>query len=138
MRWLAIVLPLVVLAMASPAPAQNPNSVDGRTPAFSVSISPGEVTATPEMWFYEQYLRQRMDPKTAVRERAEFKAAQRDRRIAARKWFGFSNIRPSASADPYNGDYSPVWSSNNASSPYQWNGVGSPLVVVRPGTASTY
>lgn len=136
MKWLAIALPLVVLTMAEPAPAQN--AANRGTPAFSVSVSPGEVTATPEMWFYEQYLRRRMDPKTAVRERAEFKAAQRDRRIAARKWFGFSNARPTASSDPYNGDYSPKWSSNNSRYPYQWNGVGTPLVVIRPESRSTY
>jgi len=134
MKWLVIALPLVALLMAAPASAANPGSGSA---GLSVGISPGEITATPEMWFYEQNLRQWQDPNTAVRQRAEAKANQRQQRIAARQWFGFSNARPTASADPYHGDYSPRWSSNNSHYPFQWNGVGSPMVVLRPETRIT-
>ncbi len=65
------------------------------------SISPGELKATPEMWFYEQYMRQYQDPKMAVRANAEFQADQRQRRLEAMHWFGFSNSRPRACSDPY-------------------------------------
>ena len=58
------------------------------------SISPGEIKATPEMWFYEQYMRQYQDPKMAVRANAEFKADQRQRRLAAMHWFGFRTAGP--------------------------------------------
>jgi hypothetical protein len=92
-------------------------------------ISPGEVRATPEMWFYEQYRREYQDPKMAVRRNAEYRAAQRQQRLAALKWFGFSNQRPRASSDPFNSDWSPAWSSNNPVYPYRWTGVGWPWTV---------
>ena len=135
MRWMVIAFPLVVLLMVVPAPAADPG---GAAAEFSVGISPGEIAPTPEMWFYEQYLRRYQDPKTAVRQRAEQKAAQRQQRIAARQWFGLSNARPTAASDPYHGDYSPRWSSNNSYYPFQWNGTGAPMVVIRPEVRSTY
>jgi hypothetical protein len=104
------------------------------------TISPGELKATPEMWFYEQFMRQYQDPKMAVRANAEFQADQRRRRLAAMQWFGYSNSRPHACPDPIHGDYSPGWSSNNASYPYRWSGVGPTWYVARPErvTVSTY
>lgn len=100
------------------------NSMGGGT------ISSGEVAATPDMWFYEQYQREYLDPKLAVRRKAEFRAAQRQSRIAAMRWFGFSNQRPQCSSDPWHGDWSSVWRSNNGTYPLQWNGIGRPWVVV--------
>ena len=95
-------------------------------------ISPGEVRATPEMWFYEQYQREYQDPKMAVRRNAEYRAAQRRRRMAALKWFGFSNQRPQAGPEPFHGEWSPVWTSNNGVYPYRWAGGGWPWVAGRP------
>ena len=100
-------------------------------------VSPGEVTPTPEMWFYEQYQRQYEDPKNGVRAKAEFRADQRQRRLASSKWFGISNQRPKASTDPYDGDYSACWSSNNPQNPMQWNGFGHPLIVERSAGSET-
>jgi len=94
-------------------------------------ISPGQVQPTPEMWFYQQYKNDYLDPKMAVREKAEFKALQRQRRIAARKWFGFSNARPTHSTDPFNGDFSPRWTSNNPFYPFRWQGTSRPWVATR-------
>jgi len=113
---------------------------DIKTQPMVTTVSPGELKATPEMWFYEQYMHQYQDPKMAVRANAEFRAEQRQRRLAAMQWFGFSNSRPRASVDPYNGDYSPGWSSNNSSYPYRWGGVGPTWYVARPEHAavSTY
>lgn len=93
--------------------------------------SVGHVEPTAEMWFYEQYRQQYDDPRTIVRNKAEFKAEQRQRRLAARRWFGFSNIRPQANSDPFNGDYSPRWTSNNAYYPSRWGGWGGGWVVGR-------
>jgi len=92
----------------------------------------GEVTPTPEMWFYQQYVSQYRDPKTAVRQKAEVRATQRRGRIAARQWFGFSNVRPKAATDVIHSDYSPGWSSRNANYPFRWCGYGAAAVVVRP------
>jgi len=135
MKWLAIAVALLVSLMVVPAPAANPGD---DASGYSVGISPGEITPTPEMWFYEQYMRQYQDPATMVRQRAEYKAAQRQQRLAARQWFGFSNARPTAGTDPYYGDYSPRWSSNNTYYPFQWNGIGSPVIVVNPRVKSVY
>lgn len=125
MKWLPIILLGVFTFMAVPVRAEKPAA---NPPVFSGTISPGELTPTPEMWFYEQYMRQYMDPKWAVRQRAEFQANQRDSRLAARRWFGYSNLRPTASTDPIHGEFSPHWTGNNYVYPDRWNG-GSPVVV---------
>jgi len=135
MKWLAIAVPLAVLLMAAPAPAADPGGAVSS--GFNVGISPGEIAPTPEMWFYEQYLRQYQDPQMAVRQRAEIRAEQRRKRLAARRWFGLSNVRPMAGSDPYHGDFSPRWSSNNSRYPFQWNGIGATMVVVRPKITAT-
>ena len=79
---------------------------------------------TPEMWLYLQEMHRHDDPKEAVRRKAEFRAAERQRRIAAREWFGYSNSRPSANPDPYHNTWSAHWSANNAVRPDQWIGSG--------------
>ncbi|MFH1266594.1 MAG: hypothetical protein ABIK89_12770 [Planctomycetota bacterium] len=129
MKWLGIALSVGFLLSAVPALAQNPATADIR---FGSTISLGEVTPTPEMWFYQQYAEQYQDPKVAVRQKAEERAAQRRARIAAQKWYGFSNIRPTAGIDPVHGDYSPAWSGRNANYPFRWSGYGAAAVVVRP------
>lgn len=76
----------------------------------------------PELWLYTQEMRRRDDPKEAVRRKAEYRTAQRQRRIAAREWFGYSNSRPTANLDPWDTSHSPHWTANNALHPYQWVG----------------
>ena len=119
MSRLLIAPALLLLFLAVPARAERPTPMgDGAT-----TISPGELKATPEMWFYEQQLRQYKDPKAAVREKANLRAEQRQARVESMKWFGFSNSRPQASSDPYHGDYSPRWTSNSNYYPSRWNGI---------------
>lgn len=120
----------VVVLVAIPALAQDQSG--SKRPVFEGSISPGELTPTPEMWFYQQYRNDYQDPKMAVRARAEFRALQRQRRMAALKWFGFSNQRPQCSSDPFHGDWSPTWRSNHTFYPSRWHGTGPAWVVVRP------
>ena len=129
MKRLSIAVPILLLLVAVTAMAQQPAA---KKAGPKGNISPGELTPTPEMWFYEQYRLQHQDPKAMVRRRAEFRADQRERRLAAMKWFGFSNARPRAGTDPFHGDSSPCWTSGNANYPFRWNGVGAPSVVVRP------
>ena len=129
MKWLLIAFPILCLFFAAPAMADQPLPGDY---GYSVGISPGEVTATPEMWFYEQHIRRYQDPKAAVRQKAEDRSAQRRGRIAARRWFGFSNIRPKAGTDVVHGDAAPGWSGRNVNYPFRWSGYGTAAVVVRP------
>jgi hypothetical protein len=93
------------------------------------TLSPGELQATPEMWFYEQAQRRYDDPKNAVRANAEFRALQRSRRLAALRWFGLSNSRPRANPDPVHGNYSPRWVGNGYS-PSHWTAGGTATIVV--------
>ncbi len=128
MKWPAVGLSIFFALVAVPAMAQSPGTGELR---LNGGISAGEVAATPEMWFYQQYRQQYEDPKSAVRRKAEFRATQREQRIAARKWFGFSNLRPMAGSDIIHGDYSPSWTSGNIYHPFRWSGFGPAVVVVR-------
>ncbi len=121
MKRLAIVLVLPLLFATGVARAEKPVS-SGL--GIDTVVSPGELKVTPEMWFYDQAMRQYKDSKMAVRANAEFRAAQRMRRLESMKWFGFSNNRPSVSSDPFHGDYSPRWTANPGYYPSRWNGVG--------------
>jgi hypothetical protein len=129
MKWLPIALFVGFLLTAVPAFAAEPAAVDLRRGS---TISAGEVTPTPEMWFYEQYVQQYQDPKLAVRRKAEEESAQRRARIAARRWFGFSNLRPVAGTDPVHGDYSPGWSSGSTLYPFRWHSYHTAAVIVYP------
>ena len=127
MKRFAIALSAGLLVIvASAARAERPAD---KTPPTSI-ISQGEVTPTPEMWFYQQYQKQYQSPQDMVHRNADFKGAERLRRLSAMKWFGQSNQRPRAGTDPINGEYSPTWVSGNAYHPNQWFGVGSPVVVI--------
>jgi hypothetical protein len=134
MKWLPIALPLLVLLTVVPARAESPDSTKLK---FNGTISAGELTPTPDMWFYEQYLRQQQDPSFAVRQKAEFRSNQRQDRIAARRWFGFSNLRPTAGTELIHGDAGPRWTSTNSAYPNRWAGA-SATMVVRPTTTKTY
>ena len=62
------------LLVAWPALAAEPSTANDK---YRGSImSPGEVAATPEMWFYEQYQRDYQDPQTMVRKKAEYRTVQ--------------------------------------------------------------
>jgi len=119
MKTLAIAPVLVLLFLVSPVRAEKPTTVR----AVDISVSPGELKATPEMWFYEQEMRRRADPKVAVRERAEIRADQRQNRLETMKWYGFSNSRPRVNADYYNGDGGPRWTSRSLYYPDRWTSV---------------
>jgi hypothetical protein len=122
-----------LLLAAAPAFAQSPRGAqraDTGSPKARFADSekvPGTnglsmSEMTPEMWFYMQESHRHDDPKEAVRRKAEFRTAQRQRRMAAREWFGYSNARPTVNPDPWNAGYSAHWSANNAMRPDQWIG----------------
>ena len=87
------------------------------------------------MWFYMQELRRYDDPQVAIRRKAEKKAEQRRHRLAAQKWFGWSQSRPTASPTPWTGVYSPNWVGNGAD-PYHWIGNAYLTTAVRVDTNS--
>ncbi len=131
--WTSLSLALL-LFVAWPCAAQD--SVDLRrdqgprvAPAPDTSLSP--VSATPEMWFYEQERSRYDNPKLAIRHRAEVRGQQRQDRLAALKWFGISNSRPTVSSTPMYGGYSVGWGSNTYG-PLRWRTPNIPIVGSRP------
>ncbi|OHB68404.1 MAG: hypothetical protein A2V70_17180 [Planctomycetes bacterium RBG_13_63_9] len=128
---------LILLVLAADSALAQEKSMAKKS-EYEGTISPGELTPTPEMWFYQQYQREYQDPKMAVRKKAEARALQRQQRVACLKWFGFSNVRPQVSSDPFNGDWSPCWKSNNLFYPDRWQGVGQSWVVIRPAASGTW
>lgn len=131
-RYLFALAIISVLA-STRAHAEPPNIV--RTSAANatpVDLSAGQVAATPEMWFYTQELRRYDDPRTAIRDQAAMKTAQRNARLAAMQWYGFSNSRPLSGCDPLHGVYSPRWVSNGYM-PSEWVGpAGSTTIYYAP------
>lgn len=119
--------------MAPWAAAQQPRESDSMK---DEDISLGQLQPTPEMWLYLQETKRQDDPKLAARRKAEFKAAQRMRRLEAQRWFGYSASRPMASPQPYTGTYSPYWGSNT-NDPFRWAGIGGSTYYIVPSGRPT-
>jgi len=141
-KFSAFVLATLIAATIARADDPEPNRIQpaGLSPTApqpSVTIaSPGQVQATPEMWFYQQELARynNPNPKALVRAAEQQKADQRRARIAAMQWYGYSNSRPTAGIDPVNGPLSPQWVGNGYNS-YYWV---QPSIWVLPGMAHGY
>jgi hypothetical protein len=151
MFWIA--LALLAVALTRPCSAQNAtlnlrrdeapparaeqNRAANTTPRQSrgvgpaTQLSPGSLAVTPEMWFYEQERKRHDDPKMAVRRRAEQCAQERHERLAALRWYGIDNSRPTVSPTPWFGEYSAYWGSNTYD-PQRWRPMTAPVVVMRP------
>jgi hypothetical protein len=115
-----------VAQATKPATTLAPPVVRGGGAPAHAPVGPAVVgngpTVPPEFWFYSEQVRRHDDPAQAVRRKAELRAEQRMGRIAAMKWFGFSNSRPQASPIPMMGGYSPAWIGNGVDR-YDWVGV---------------
>jgi hypothetical protein len=123
-----LVAAAALVASASVASAQSSTlDEDPRSTTESAVALPSSGPVTPEMWLYMQEYQRYQQPKEAVRRKAELRAAQRQRRLEAQRWFGMSNLRPLANPLPYFGSYSPAWI-GHPSDPYSWVGFGQPFV----------
>ena len=126
---------LLSLAPVSRLSAQPPLVEIPKSPAPEIrtDFSPGMLAPTPEMWFYEQERRRANDPKQLVKAKAEFKASQRQRRLATQAWFGYSASRPVANHTPWMGlTYSPGWNGGQLD-PFRWSSAGPIVVGARSG-----
>jgi len=85
---------------------------------------------SPGMYLYMHEQKRYDDPKQAVRRKAELKTAQRMQRLAAQKWYGISNARPMASAQPFMDLYSPRWVGNGYNA-FDYSDVGAGPTVLR-------
>jgi hypothetical protein len=137
MRILHFTMILALSLSASAAWGQQPTIAKPKA-SSTEPTSIGHVTPTPEMWFYDQELRQRYSPELAVRRKAEFETEQRMRRMAAREWFGIDNSRPIANPTPHiGGSYSPMWTGGGRN-PYHWAGRSHGATYVVPTTRPIY
>jgi hypothetical protein len=128
MKRLILGLSVLLAVLCSTAFAEQPLAKqDGNIDLSQAEVSP---SLTPEIWLYLQEQRRYDDPKQAVRRKAEARAQQRRDRLSALKWFGMSNARPTASAVPWMGTYSPYWGGNSWD-PFQWIGGGYPTTASR-------
>ncbi len=119
MKRRLLILALVCLA-GGPLSAEQPQKAapDLRRDSSSESSS-GSPSLTPEMWFYQQERTRFEDPKAAVRRKAEYRAAQRESRMAALHWMGIDPSRPYIPATPYyTPPVRPYWSISY--NPYTW------------------
>jgi hypothetical protein len=141
MRCLLLSLSVVFVLIAVPAMAQSPpttkiqiagGGVGGAVGGGVAHMSMGEITPTSEMWFYQEQLRQYNDPKMSLRRIAEGKAERRRARLAAQRWYGVSNMRPTVGMDPVHGEWGARWTSGNRYYPGRFSSFGTATVVVRP------
>ena len=122
----------LVVTCASTLVAQNPKAVrePRRDEARHDEAYSDEPQMTPEMWFYKQELNRHDDPQTAVRRKAELRAAHRQLRIESRKWYGLSNSRPTVSYAPQYGTYSPAWVAPGHD-PYRYRAASGAYIMTR-------
>lgn len=141
MKRVLLFLAITTLALGD-AEAQNfRKSKDKEKEADSDpsrQLSWGRVTPSESMWMYEQQKRDYLDPTLAMRRRAEFNAWQRRHRLAAQRWFGYSNSRPNWHPTPFMSlTPSPAWSGNDYYDRYRWQ-TGTPWWVVVEPSESLY
>ena len=122
---------LPVMLICSVVAAQDLDKL--QKPGDEVGLD-DQVAQTEDMWFYLQELRRYDDPQMAIRRKAELKGQQRRQRLAAMKWFGWSQSRPTANPTPIMGYYSPMWV-GNGSDPNLWIGNAYVTTAVRVETA---
>lgn len=114
---------ILVLFTSSAFAQKRKDSTVSQQDSIYDQLSPNSsgVKPTPEMWFYLQEMDRHDNPKLKTRRKAEFRAAQRRYRIAAMKWHGLSNARPTVSVKPWNSYYSAAWA-GSYSNRFQWVG----------------
>ena len=131
------VLPRATWAADAATEPSHIRTASSTPPSSTITIvSPSEVNATPQMWFYEQSLAHYNDPKYAVRAAAEYKANQRRARMTATQWYGYSNSRPAMGMDPVDGPTQAQWIGNGYQ-PTSWIAPSVSMWAI-PGVANGY
>lgn len=130
-------LPPPAASAVNPLPAPRPNDTnsDDRplsnlTPPVGAEPPAGGIHDSAHQPYYPANKsnftgplpRRNTDAWEAIHRKAAMKAEMRGRRLSTQKWFGYSNLRPTASATPFLSTYSPTWTGNSAH-PSHWTGV---------------
>lgn len=95
----------LLLMCAAPVAAQAP-------------AEPARGVEKRDAWYYDSG-EMKLDPLQVHMQKAAQRGAQRSARIAAMNWYGMSNARPTASATPFTGMYSPAWQTPGGR-PFAW------------------
>ncbi len=101
----------------------------------SIGVSPGELTPTPDMWYYEQARRDYLDPKLSIRRKAEFETSERLRRQAVMRWYGYSPLRPPATPDPVHAGPTPPGTWGSAQYPVRWAAYTATVITPPPSSS---
>lgn len=102
-----------------------------RQVAVAQELGQNATVDSGESWSYEQNYPERPDPRAIIQQKAMIRAQQRMDRMAAMQWYGMSNARPTASATPFMGMYSPAWQVPGGR-PFAWYySMRSPVIIVR-------
>ncbi|MDA0657594.1 MAG: hypothetical protein O3C60_02025 [Planctomycetota bacterium] len=103
---------------ADPSHVERFTAVAKPSPPSPELATPAQTT--PEMWIYAQEQKRLDDPRQIMRRKSQQEGAWRRERIAARKWFGLSNLRPTANPIPtMSASYSPSWGGSHWD-PFLW------------------
>jgi hypothetical protein len=70
-----------------------------------------------DSWYYRTP--ETSPKKTIPQQKAELRAQQRMARLAAQRWYGYSNARPTVAAMPFTSMYRPAWQQPGGR-PYRW------------------
>lgn len=121
MKRFAFALAAVTLLNGA-AFAQNPTFDGAKQEEFDLIRQPSwsRMIPTESMYMYEQHKRDFLDPTMAIRRRAQYKAWERRSRLAAQRWYGYSNARPTRHPTPFTSGSSPSWSGNYPCDYYRW------------------
>lgn len=109
MKMSAAIATLFLFGLAGLLVADTEKAAVPPDAAFEFSDNSDSQTVTPDMKFYLQEWRRHDGPARVVRLRAERRAEQRRQRLAVRKWFGYSKIRPQTSVAPWTKSSLPLW-----------------------------
>lgn len=81
-------------------------------------------------WYdYDEPSEYRPDPTAIIQQKAMIRAQQRQSRMAAMKWYGMSNARPTAAATPFCSMYSPAWQMPGGR-PFAWYASQRPIYII--------
>ncbi len=80
-------------------------------------------------WYYRSP-RDVAPSKTIPQQKAAFRAQQRMSRLAAQRWYGYSNARPQVTAIPFTAMYRSAWQ-RPGGWPYRWHSNHTVVVITR-------
>ena len=104
------------------------------TAQAAVAQETGKRKAAPDSagaddWYYQSP--NEVTPiRTIPQQKAQFRAQQRMGRLAAQRWYGYSNSRPQVAAMPFTAMYRTAWQ-RPGGWPYRWHTNHTVVVITR-------